>query len=191
MKIQWKYKNPSGQLTKENAWKYLPQMPNKNVYFSAASSLRLAKIFICGGQDSYGVHNMTSVLQQQSEDVDAATDSVWKWIPLKNMKCGNYYCTGLYWDRYDKFLSVGGMTRYKHIAEYDVYKNEWYDLPKSRYSHYMGVCSIWNDRIYWIGDDRKMCNVEMFDKKSNQWISREIGKDLQPPYKKARIWQWI
>eukprot|EP01084_Bolivina_argentea_P313705 543277_1 len=174
---------------KKNKWEYLPNLPRKNVYFAAASAQHLGKIFIAGGQDSYGVHNNTYVLQKEEENID--NNNEWKWIELKNMKRYNYWCSGLYWDKYNEFLVIGGMRRDKNIDRYDVYKNEWYTLPKTQYDHHMGVCSIWNNYIVWIGDDRKMCNIELFDRRLNKWISRQIPNHLQPPYKKARIWKWI
>ena len=43
---------------KTHQWQQLPDLPSKNVYFAAAAAQKQQKVFIAGGQSSYGVHNM-------------------------------------------------------------------------------------------------------------------------------------
>ncbi len=129
------------------------------------------------------------VLQNAAEDID--TDDDWKWTTLKKMLRYNYWCDGLYVDEHDEFLVLGGLRRNRNVDRYDVAKDEWTRLPPSNYDHYNGVCALWNDHVVWIGDDRKMCNMELFDRRANIWISTKIAPELQPPCKRARIWKWI
>jgi len=182
----------------KDQWQKLPSLPSKNVYFAAASAPKLEKVFVAGGQDSYGVHNTCNVLRKVAEDIDAepavngdGEQMHWQWTALRNMMRYNYWCDGLYVDRYDEFMVVGGLRRNRNVDRYVVVKDEWGRLPPSNYDHYNGVCAVWNGDIVWIGDDRKMSNFELFDRRANQWISRRIEPQWQPPYHRARIWMWI